>query len=132
MLNSILFCALLASIGACYVWLGAKYRDREVKIAKDLREIKDIEARIEEKNLRISGCLAPEALRARTVRAGLELKTPRSFTADGELQGFDPSRFAQVPAALINASFKATGRLDPQAIVDGSWKFPGPPIPRAK
>ena len=74
MLNSILFCALLASIGACYVWLGAKYRDREVKIAKDLREIKDIEARIEEKNLLISRCLAPEALRARTARAGLELK----------------------------------------------------------
>lgn len=74
MLNSILFCALLASIGACYVWLGAKYRDQEVKIARDLREIRDIEARIDEKKMLISRCLAPEALRARADRAGLGLK----------------------------------------------------------
>lgn len=84
MLNSILFCALLASIGGCYVWLGAKYRDREVRIAKDLREIKDIEARIGEKNLLISRCLAEEPLRARIARAGLELK-PIDFSPRGRL-----------------------------------------------
>jgi translocation and assembly module TamB len=46
---------------------------------------------------------------------------PRAFTAEGELQRFDPSRFAKVPAAQINASFKAGGRLDPRAVVDASF-----------
>jgi translocation and assembly module TamB len=51
----------------------------------------------------------------------LDLKTPRTFTAEGELQHFDPSRFAKVPAAQINASFKTAGRLDPRPVLDGSF-----------
>jgi translocation and assembly module TamB len=51
----------------------------------------------------------------------LNLKKPQSFCAEGELQRFDPSRFATLPAALLNASFKAGGRLDPQAVVDASF-----------
>ncbi|PKO48275.1 MAG: hypothetical protein CVU31_06360 [Betaproteobacteria bacterium HGW-Betaproteobacteria-4] len=53
--------------------------------------------------------------------AELDLKTPRAFTAQGELQRFDPSRFAKLPAAQINASFKADGRLDSKAVVDASF-----------
>lgn len=56
-----------------------------------------------------------------SAKAELDLKTPRAFTAEGELQRFDPSRFAKVPAAQINASFKADGRLDPRAVVDASF-----------
>lgn len=56
-----------------------------------------------------------------SAKAELDLKTPRSFTAEGELQRFDPSRFAKVPAAQINASFKADGHLDPRAVVDASF-----------
>lgn len=51
----------------------------------------------------------------------LDLKSPRQFAADGELQRFDPSRFAKLPAAQINASFKAAGRLMPEATVDASF-----------
>ena len=53
-----------------------------------------------------------------SAKAELNLKTPRAFTAEGELQRFDPSRFAKVPAAQINANFKADGRLDPRAVVN--------------
>ena len=56
-----------------------------------------------------------------SAKAELNLKTPRAFTAEGELQRFDPSRFAKVPAAQINANFKADGRLDPRAVVDASF-----------
>lgn len=98
MLNSILFCALLASIGGCYVWLGAKYRDREVRIAKDLREIKDIEARIGEKNLLIDRCLGEEPLRARIARAGLELK-PIDFSPRGRLVRLPDPVVAEAPPA---------------------------------
>ncbi|WP_310491701.1 translocation/assembly module TamB domain-containing protein [Dechloromonas sp.] len=56
-----------------------------------------------------------------SAKGELDLKTPRAFTAEGELQRFDPSRFAKVPAAQINANFKAGGRLDPRAVVDASF-----------
>jgi translocation and assembly module TamB len=54
-------------------------------------------------------------------KAEIDLKKPRTFTAEGELQRFDPSRFAKLPAAQLNASFKASGRLDPHPLVDGSF-----------
>ncbi|MBL8428279.1 MAG: translocation/assembly module TamB domain-containing protein [Dechloromonas sp.] len=56
-----------------------------------------------------------------SAKGELALKAPRTFSAEGQLQRFDPSRFAKVPAALINASFKADGRLDPRAVVDASF-----------
>lgn len=56
-----------------------------------------------------------------SVHGELDLKTPRTFAAEGELLRFDPSRFAKLPVALINASFKASGRLAPQPVVDGSF-----------
>ena len=74
MLNSILFCVLLASIGACYVWLGAKKKDRADQILGMHREIDEFKKLIKEKEMRISLLLAPEELRARTSRAGLDLK----------------------------------------------------------
>lgn len=58
-----------------------------------------------------------------SAKGELDLKTPRAFTAEGELQRFDPSRFAKLPAAQINARFTAGGRLDPQAVVDASFSL---------
>ncbi|MGE5472447.1 MAG: translocation/assembly module TamB domain-containing protein [Bacteroidota bacterium] len=47
------------------------------------------------------------------------------FRAAGEVQRFDPARFASrlaaLPAALINASFKASGRLRAHPVVDASF-----------
>lgn len=45
------------------------------------------------------------------------------FTTSGELSRFDPSRFAKVPAALINARFTAQGKLQPRPIITGSFEL---------
>lgn len=74
MLNSILFCVLLAAIGACYVWLGARKKVRADQILSLHREITLIEQQIQENELRITRCLAPEDLRTSAGRAGLQLK----------------------------------------------------------
>lgn len=58
-----------------------------------------------------------------SAKGQLDLKSPRSFASEGELQRFDPSRFAKVPAAHINASFKAGGRLAPRPVIDGSFNL---------
>jgi translocation and assembly module TamB len=51
----------------------------------------------------------------------LDLNGPREFTAEGELQHFDPSRFGRLPPAHINARLKASGHLAPQPVVDASF-----------
>lgn len=45
----------------------------------------------------------------------------QAFRLNGELARFDPSRFARVPAALINARFSAAGRLAPKPTVDAEF-----------
>lgn len=74
MLNCILFSVLLAGIGACYVWLDAKKKDRADQILGMHREIDVIKKLIKEKDMHINRRLAPEALQARAVKAGLQLK----------------------------------------------------------
>lgn len=74
MLNSILFCLLLASIGGCYVWLGAKKKDRAEQILGLHREIELIQKQIKEKDQQISWKLSLDDLRVRAARAGLGLK----------------------------------------------------------
>jgi translocation and assembly module TamB len=51
----------------------------------------------------------------------IALDGERRFTAEGELQRFDPSRFGQWPAAQINARLKAAGRLSPQPVAEASF-----------
>jgi hypothetical protein len=72
--NCILFCVLLAGIGGCYVWLGAKKKHRADQILSLRREIDLITAQIEEKEMQISQRLAPESLRTRAESAGLDLQ----------------------------------------------------------
>lgn len=45
------------------------------------------------------------------------------FTLDAKLQRFDPSRFAQVPAARINATIQASGQLQDKPQVDASFEL---------
>jgi translocation and assembly module TamB len=45
------------------------------------------------------------------------------FAASGELSHFDPSRFAKVPEALINARFTAKGKLQPRPVITGSFEL---------
>jgi translocation and assembly module TamB len=51
----------------------------------------------------------------------LALDGRREFTAEGELQHFDPSRFGRLPPAQINAHLKASGHLAAQPVVDASF-----------
>ena len=51
----------------------------------------------------------------------LDLNQGMAFSAEGELNRFDPSRFGKLPVAQINAAFKATGKLAPRPIIDGSF-----------
>lgn len=44
----------------------------------------------------------------------LDLGQALAFAAEGELQRFDPARFAKVPPASINARFTASGSLRPR------------------
>lgn len=53
----------------------------------------------------------------------LKLDKQLAFKAEGELSRFDPSRFAKLPAALINARFKASGKLAPRPLIDGSFEL---------
>lgn len=56
-----------------------------------------------------------------SAKGQLDLKAPRRFATEGELQRFNPARFAKLPAARINASFKASGQLAPRPVVDASF-----------
>jgi translocation and assembly module TamB len=56
-----------------------------------------------------------------TASGELRLDGERPFKAGGELRQFDPSRFAKLPAALINASLSAEGRLVPHPVVKAAF-----------
>lgn len=84
LLNCILFCVLLGGIGGCYVWLGAKKKDRADQILSLHREIDLIKKQIRERDMQINSLLAPEALRASAVRTGLDLK-PIDIGSKGRL-----------------------------------------------
>ncbi|MCG2576288.1 translocation/assembly module TamB domain-containing protein [Dechloromonas sp. XY25] len=79
------------------------------------------DAKLAERHLRLTK-LALSAGNARLAAQGeLALDAPRQFTAEGELQHFDPSRFGRLPVAQINARLKASGRLAPQPVVDAGF-----------
>ncbi len=44
-----------------------------------------------------------------------------SFSADARLDRFDPARFAALPAATLNATLQASGRLGSKPVVDGEF-----------
>ncbi len=48
----------------------------------------------------------------------LRMQSGNVFSATGELRQFDPSRFASLPEAKINARFEARGHLEPSPAID--------------
>lgn len=69
------------------------------------------------------------------LRAAGELATggDMAFSASGELLRFDPSRFARVPAAKLNGTLAASGRLQPRPVVEARFalrdsRFAGQPL----
>ncbi len=97
MLNCILFCVLLGGIGGCYVWLGAKKKDRADQILNLHREIDLIKKQIRERDMRINSLLAPEALRASAVRTRPDLK-PIDIGPKGRLVRLpEPAAAQQTP-----------------------------------
>ena len=46
-----------------------------------------------------------------------------AFAASGELARFDPSRFARVPAASLNGTLAASGRLQPRPVVEAQFQL---------
>ena len=53
----------------------------------------------------------------------IKLDAALAFNVDGELSGFDPSRFSKAPAALINSRFKGSGQLAPQPRIDAQFQI---------
>lgn len=48
------------------------------------------------------------------LHGSLTLEGQKAFRLDGALQGFNPADFGDYPAARVNASLNATGRLEPE------------------
>ena len=48
----------------------------------------------------------------------LSTQKGNAFSAQGELRQFDPSRFASLPEAKINARFEARGHIEPSPAID--------------
>lgn len=79
------------------------------------------DANLAEQRLRLPRLLLAAGNARLEAQGELDLGIARTFTAEGELQRFDPSRFGRLPAAQINARLKASGHLAPQALVDAGF-----------
>ncbi len=56
-----------------------------------------------------------------TARGELDTARDMAFSATGELERFNPSRFARVPAAMLNGSLSTSGRLRPRPVVEAQF-----------
>ncbi len=56
-----------------------------------------------------------------TARGELDTTQEMTFSVAGELGRFDPSRFARVPAAMLNGTLSASGRLGPRPVVEAQF-----------
>ncbi len=56
-----------------------------------------------------------------TARGELDTAREMTFSAAGELERFDPSLFARVPAAMLNGTLLASGRLRPRPVVEAQF-----------
>jgi hypothetical protein len=102
--NCILFCVMLACIGGCYVWLGAKKKVRADQILSMHREIGEYTAQIGELDMQISRRLSPENLRARVADAKLDLQPIDNGTKGRLIQLPDPVISREpMPAAPVFA-----------------------------
>lgn len=79
------------------------------------------EANLARQHLQIPRVLLAAGEARLEAQGELSLASPRTFSINGELRHFDPSRFGSLPAARINAQLQASGRLAPQAVVDAGF-----------
>ncbi len=116
--------------------LRAELGAQTQSLSLDLREPRfslRADAAYEKQRLRLSQ-LDIAAGNARLSAEGeVDVGTDRAFRLAGQLQRFDPARFARLPSADINARFKAQGRLASGAPVDASFdiadsRFAGQPL----
>mgnify|MGYP000270541256 CR=1 FL=1 len=104
---------LTATIGPARQVLACQLADGRFTLALDARHengrlgVPRLELAAGDSSLKASGELAMHG----------EMK----FAVSGELARFDPSRFARLPAALVNAVFSASGRLAPQPIISAQF-----------
>lgn len=112
--------------------LGAQTQSLSLDL-KEPRFSLRADAAYEKQRLRLSQ-LDIAAGNARLSAEGeVDVGTDRAFRLTGQLQRFDPARFARLPSADINARFKAQGRLASGAPVDASFdiadsRFAGQPL----
>ena len=100
--------------------IGSERQQLSLKL-DDARFALDGEVSHEDGRVNLSR-LALSASDARLNISGkLDTKKDMEFSASGELAHFDPSRFAQVPAALLNGTFSGSGRLQPHPVVEAQF-----------
>ena len=115
---------LSASLGADRQALKLDLKDKTFSLAADLSHA---DHRLDLARLQLA---AGDA--SLSAKGHLELAAPRRFAAEGELQRFNPARFAELPAfglnsglnpghtTRLNARFQAAGQLAPRPVVEAS------------
>ena len=87
----------------------------------DTRFVLDAKASHEQGRVTLSSFELAAGEARLTARGELDTAQDMTFSAAGELERFDPSRFARVPAAMLNGTLSATGRLRPRPVVEAQF-----------
>ncbi len=90
----------------------------------DTRFVLDAKASHEHGRVRLSRLELAAGEARLTARGELDIAQDMTFSVAGELERFDPSRFARVPAAMLNGTLSANGRL--RAAGSGQGRSPVP------
>ncbi|MBP9714672.1 MAG: hypothetical protein KBD60_13460, partial [Sterolibacterium sp.] len=109
-------------VGALGASLGADRQAVRVSL-RDARYQLEADVTLQGGHLKIPHLkLAAQAARL-DLQGEMQLDVPRRFSAAGQLQDFDPSRFAQLPAARLNADWQASGQLAPQPRLEARFRL---------
>jgi translocation and assembly module TamB len=103
---------LTASLGQARQEIRIDLRDRRFTLLGTARHEADT---LTLENIEIA------AGKARLLADGTLQLADQAFQAEARLQEFDPSRFAELPPARINASLQASGKLQPRPVIDASF-----------
>ena len=116
--------SLTASLGQTRQEIRLDLRDRRFTLLGRARHEADT---LTLENIEIA------AGKARLLADGTLQLADQAFRGEARLQQFDPSQFADLPAARINANLQASGKLQPGPVVDASFtvadsQFRGQPL----
>ncbi len=112
--------------------IGADHQQLSVRLS-DTRFVLDAKASHEHGRVSLSRLELAAGEARLTAHGELDTAQDMTFSVAGELVRFDPSRFARVPAATINGTLSATGRLRPHPVVEARFalrdsRFAGQPL----